>query len=294
MTVSLVRGQKVNFTKEYPSMKKIDINLQWSLKKNIGPVSSELELDASLFLLDTAGKCRGDQDMVFYGNANGYNGAVVHEGKKTVGNVIQEGLKVDLDKLPRDVEKVAVTLTIYEGGQRQQSFSMVENISASILGNNESAAVCRFDLSGEFTVETAIVVCELYRKNGEWRLNAVGAGYQGGLVALCKSFGIDVSEEENEPAPPIPPMPPTPTAKPPAFSNPATPPPFPAINLSNPTTRISLPGAETTRCAPMNLNLSSAEEAAKASSIPPALLLCECGAALKIGAKFCTACGKPK
>lgn len=289
MTVSLVRGQKVNFTKEYPSIKKVDINLQWSLKKNIGTVSSELELDASLFLLDAAGKCRGDQDMVFYGNANGYNGAVVHEGKKNVGNVIQEGLKIDLDKLPRDVEKVAVTLTIYEGGKRQQSFSMVENISASIVGNNESAAVCRFDLSGEFTVETAIVVCELYRKNGEWRLNAVGAGYQGGLVALCQSFGIDVSEEENEPE-----IAPTPVAKPPAFNNRATPPPFPAINLSNPTAKISLPGAETTRCAPMNLSLPSAVEAATTSASPPSLLLCQCGAALKIGAKFCTACGKPR
>ena len=52
--------------------------------------------------------------------------------------------------------------------------------------------VLKFDLVEEFSIETAIVVCEIYRYNGEWKFNAVGSGYQGGLEALCRSYGVNV------------------------------------------------------------------------------------------------------
>jgi len=283
MTVSLVRGQKVNFTKEYPSLKRLNIQLHWGTGKNIGSANSELELDASLFMLNNAGQCRDDQDMVFYGNTNGYNGAVLHEDKKQVGKLMQEGLAIDLEKLPANVEKMAVTLTIYEGGERRQSFAMVENISASVVDKQQGIEVCRFDLNVDFTVETAIVVCELYHKNGEWRFNAVGAGYQGGLVALCKSFGIDVTEEEKVITPD------TPSA---VIAQKTTPPPFPKMNLGNPMTRVSLPSAKPS--APMNLSLPSALGAKVTSSRPPVLLVCKCGAVVREGAKFCMGCKKPR
>lgn len=195
MMISVVKGQRISFAKERPNLRSLILHVYWNSKGSSMPRGKELELDMSAFLLDQTGKCSGDHDIVFYGNTDGRGGGVLHSGKITRGGLSGEGLKIDLPNIPSDVVTVAVTLSIYEGGERRQNFSMIESISTAVLDGITGDEVCRFPIDWHFTVETAIVLCEIYKKNGEWRFNAVGAGYQGGLATLCESFGIAVNEE---------------------------------------------------------------------------------------------------
>ena len=99
--------------------------------------------------------------------------------------------------MPPDVDKIAITVTIYEAQVRKQNFGQVSNayVRVARMANAQDmqgTEVLRFDLMEEFSVETALVVCEIYRHNGEWKFNAVGAGYQGGLEALCRAYGVNV------------------------------------------------------------------------------------------------------
>ena len=108
-----------------------------------------------------------------------------------------EVLTIDFTKVPADVDKIAITVTIYEAQVRKQNFGQVSNayVRVARMANAQDmqgTEVLRFDLMEEFSVETALVVCEIYRHNGEWKFNAVGAGYQGGLEALCRAYGVNV------------------------------------------------------------------------------------------------------
>lgn len=297
MVVSLVKGQRMSFAKENPGLRNIILTVQWNVKGSTGPVVRELDIDMSAFLLDQTGKCKGDSDIVFYGNTSGRKGAVVHNGKQQRGALVGEGLKVELSTMPMDVETVAVTLSIYEAGQRQQDFSMIQSLSASVSDGIKGSEICRFDVNWNFTIETAIVLCELYKKNGEWRFNAVGAGYQGGLSALCKSFGLEVDGEEGNstqqvivappiqqapviPAPPAPrpvnhmPPPPPPT---PATVNHMPPPPPPPRRLMNEPLATGNAGVRIGASRQINLsnpqtqvNLNSSGNSGVSGSPPPA------------------------
>ena len=95
------------------------------------------------------------------------------------------------------MDKIAITVTIYDAEKRRQNFGQVSNAYVRVVKvDNEQDTngeeVIHFDLEEEFSIETAIVVCEIYRHGNDWKFNAVASGYQGGLAALCKSFGVDV------------------------------------------------------------------------------------------------------
>ena len=154
--------------------------------------SGVMDIDTSVFLVGANGKVASDDDFVFYGNAAHKSGCVVY-------NENDGALKINLNKVPRDIEKISVTATIYEAAKRRQSFSQVKNAVLHLKGSTEIATFKMED----FTVETAIVLCEIYRYKNSWKFNATGAGFSGGLEALCKNFGVDVSDEIS--APPEPP-----------------------------------------------------------------------------------------
>ena len=143
-----------------------------------------MDVDTSVFLTGANGKVASDDDFVFYGNAAHKSGCVVY-------NESDGALKISLNKVPRDIEKISVTATIYEAAKRRQSFSQVKNAVLRLKGSTEIATFKMED----FTVETAIVLCEIYRYKNSWKFNATGAGFSGGLEALCKNFGVDVSDE---------------------------------------------------------------------------------------------------
>lgn len=192
MAVSLSKGQKVDLTKTNPGLKKIIIGLGWDTNKYDG--GHDFDLDASVFVLGDAGKVRDDKDFIFYNNPTGAGGAVVHLGdnRSGIGEGDDEQIKIDISTIPAEVHKIAFTITIHEAEVRKQSFGQVANAYARVINEETGAELIRYDLGEDFSTETAIVVAEVYRNGSEWKFNAIGSGFQGGLSALCSNFGLSV------------------------------------------------------------------------------------------------------
>lgn len=188
---SLVKGQKVELTKNISGLKKILVGLGW----NINQRGNDFDLDAAAFLLAANGKVLGDEDFIFYGNLRHRSGAVEHCGdnRTGLGEGDDEQIKIDLEKIPAEIARVAFTVTIYDADKRRQNFGQVESAFIHIVNAETGAEILRYDLGENFSVETAVVVGELYRHSGEWKFSAIGSGFSGGLAALCKNFGVDVA-----------------------------------------------------------------------------------------------------
>ena len=192
MAVSLLKGQKVDLTKGNPGLTKIMVGLGWDTNKYDG--GYDFDLDAAAFLLNAGGKVNADTDFIFYNNKLHESGAVEHMGDNLTGDGEgdDEVINVDLSKVPANVDKIDFTVTIHEAEQRSQNFGQVSNAYIRVVDEVNGSELIRFDLGEDFSVETAIVVGELYRNNGEWKFNAIGAGFSGGLAALCRNFGINI------------------------------------------------------------------------------------------------------
>ncbi len=190
MAISLQKGQKIDLTKGNPGLNNIIVGLGWDVNKYDG--QADFDLDASAFLLDATGKVATDSNFVYYGNlkANG----VEHTGDNLTGEGEgdDEQIKVELKAVPADVDKIAFTVTIYEAENRKQSFGQVSNAFIRIVDANTNEELIRYDLGEDYSIETAIVVAELYRNNGEWKVNAIGSGFAGGLAALARNYGLNV------------------------------------------------------------------------------------------------------
>lgn len=191
MPISLQKGQKVDLTKGNPSLKHVLVGLGWDTNKYDG--GFDFDLDASVFLLGPNGQTPDTDAFVFYGNLRHPSGAVEHMGDNLTGEGEgdDEQIKVDLAKVPDMIDKIAFTVTIYDAEQRRQNFGQVSNAYIRILDSDTGSELIRYDLGEDFSIETAIVVGEIYRHGGGWKFNAVGSGFQGGLAALCANFGIE-------------------------------------------------------------------------------------------------------
>ena len=192
MAISLVKGQKIDLTKGNPSLKKVVIGLGWDTNKYSG--GFDFDLDASVFLVGSNGKTNHDEDFIFYNNLESRNKAVIHTGDNRTGegDGDDEQIKVHLNKVPSDVDKIAITVTIHDAEGRRQNFGQVTNAFVRLVDEDSGSEILRFDLGEDFSIETAVVFCELYRHGNEWKFNAVGSGYQGGLAALVNAYGLSV------------------------------------------------------------------------------------------------------
>ncbi len=193
MPINLTKGQKVDLTKGNPGLKKIMVGLGWDV--NAFDSGADFDLDASAFLLGEDGKCPTEKEFIFYGNLTHESGAVQHMGDNLTGEGEgdDEQILVDLSLIPANIAKVAFTVTIYDSDARGQNFGQVSNSFIRIVDESTGQELIRYDLGEDFSIETAVVVGELYRHNGEWKFNAIGSGFQGGLAALCGHYGIDVA-----------------------------------------------------------------------------------------------------
>lgn len=192
MAISLKKGQKVDLTKTNPGLKNILIGLGWDTNKYDG--GKDFDLDSSVFLLGANGKVASDDDFVFYGNLKHKSGAVEHLGDNLTGagEGDDEQIKIDLSKVPAEVEKIDFTVTIYEAEERKQNFGQVENAFIRVMDATNNKELIRYDLGEDFSIETAVVIGELYRNKGEWKFNAIGSGFGGGLASLGKNYGVNV------------------------------------------------------------------------------------------------------
>ena len=183
MPISLKKGQKVSLSKENPGLTKLMVGLGWDV--NAFDTGGSFDLDAAAFLLGENGKITRTEDFVFYGNLQHPSGAVEHMGDNLTGagDGDDEQIKVDLSLVPENIQRVAFTVTIYDADVRRQNFGQVNNAFIRIVDERE-----------DFSIETAAIFGELYKHNGEWKFNAIGSGYQGGLAALCANYGVEVED----------------------------------------------------------------------------------------------------
>ena len=192
MAITLSKGQKVSLTKGNPGLKNIVVGLGWDTNKYDG--GFDFDLDSAAFLLGENDKVNSDSDFIFYNNLKHSSGAVQHLGDNLTGegDGDDEQVKLDLSLVPQNVNKIAFTVTIHEAQERRQNFGQVNNSYVRVINADTNQELLKYELGEDFSIETAVVVCEIYRHNGEWKFNALGSGFEGGLEALCKNFGVNV------------------------------------------------------------------------------------------------------
>ncbi|MDY7575101.1 TerD family protein [Actimicrobium sp. CCI2.3] len=192
MAISLQKGGNVNLTKGDPNLKQVLVGLGWSARSSDG---AAFDLDASLFMVQENGKVRGDHDFIFYNQLRSLCGSVEHSGDNQTGegDGDDEALKVLLDSVPPEITRLVVAVTIHDADLRKQNFGMVEDAYIRIVNLETRAEIVRFDLSEDYSTQTAMVFAEVYRHQGEWKFKAVGQGYAGGLEAVAKQLGVQIA-----------------------------------------------------------------------------------------------------
>ncbi|MDO3411612.1 TerD family protein [Saccharibacillus sp. CPCC 101409] len=189
--MNLTKGQKADLTKNR-NLTELKLDIEWTAG------NAEMEIDGAAFLLSERGVCEQDEDFVFYGHPAHESGAVRHEGKE---DGRRERLTLVPASIPPEVSKIALTLTIYEGEENGHFFRDVSEISIRCTHGEGGEELLRYAFGADLDRETAIVVAEIYRHNGEWKFAAIGSGYNGGLAALCESYGLEVGDGEEEAEP---------------------------------------------------------------------------------------------
>jgi tellurium resistance protein TerD len=191
MAISLQKGGNVNLSKEAPGLTKIILGLGWKPRVTDG---SAFDLDASAFMLKADGKVRSDADFIFYGQKSSSEGSIVHAGDNLTGegDGDDETIQVDLTKVPADIEKIALSVTIHEYESRKQSFGQVGDAYIRVVNANGDAELARYDLSEDASTASAMIFGELYRNGTDWKFRAVGQGFDGGLSPMAKNYGVNV------------------------------------------------------------------------------------------------------
>ena len=190
MSISLEKGQRVSLEKVAPGLVAAFIGLGWDV--NPTDTGTDFDLDVSLFLLGTDEKLVSDQHFIFYNNLTSPDPdqsiKLMGDNRTGEGTGDDEAMIVDLRKIPEDVQKVVICVTIYDADKRGQNFGQVNNAFVRLVNVENKEEVLRYDLDEDFSIETALIMAELYRKDGTWRVNAVGSGYEGGLQALLNRY----------------------------------------------------------------------------------------------------------
>ncbi len=191
MAVSLSKGGNISLEKADPGIKKILVGLGWDERATDG---QNFDLDASVFVLGENGKVRGDHDFIFYNQLTSQCGSIVHQGDNRTGEGAgdDEAVKIDLASVPADINKIAVTVTIHDAEKNNQNFGQVSNAFIRVVNDESGTEVARYDLTEDYSIETAMIFGELYRHNGEWKFKAVGQGFAGGLAPMAKEYGVNV------------------------------------------------------------------------------------------------------
>lgn len=192
MAVNLKKGQKVDLTKTHSGLNHLHIGLGWDINKYDG--DADFDLDVSAFLLGENGKVRNSDDFIYYNNLSSKDKSVVHTGDNRTGegDGDDEVINVKLSDIAPDVHKISLVITIHDAETLNHNFGQVSESYVRVLDMRDNNEIIRYDLGEDFSIETSIVVGELYRHQGEWKFTAIGSGYQGGLESACKDYGLDV------------------------------------------------------------------------------------------------------
>lgn len=191
MALSLQKGGNVSLTKTAPGVEKFTVGLGWDARTTDG---AAFDLDAFALLLGADGKIREEKDFVFFNNLSDSAGSVTHQGDNLTGegDGDDEQIIVDLSLIPADVEKVVIAVAIFDADARSQTFGQVRNAAVRLVNTGTGSEEVRYDLSEDYSVETAVNFAELYRNGAEWKFRAIGQGYSTGLAGVARDFGVAV------------------------------------------------------------------------------------------------------
>ncbi|MEA5510991.1 TerD family protein [Crocosphaera sp. UHCC 0190] len=190
MAISLNKGQRISLDKAHPGLKAAFVGLGWDVKQV--DTGKDFDLDVSVFMLGANEKLISDEHLIFYNNLKSPDSdhSVEHMGDNLTGagEGDDEVVLVNFTKIPADVQKLVFVVTIHEADQRGQNFGQVENAFVRLVDVQTKEEVLRYDLTETYSIETALIITEIYRKDGEWRMSAIGSGYQGGLQAILNRY----------------------------------------------------------------------------------------------------------
>lgn len=190
MSISLKKGERVSLEKVSPGLEAVFVGLGWDVNQTDS--GGDFDLDTSVFMLGDNDKLVSDNHLIFYNNLKSPDPdtSVEHMGDNLTGagEGDDEVVVVNLKKVPDDVQKLVFAVTIYDADQRKQNFGQVENAFVRLVDVKTKEEILRYDLTEDYSVETAIIMAELYKKDKQWRMSAVGAGYEGGLQAILNRY----------------------------------------------------------------------------------------------------------
>ncbi|BCU07875.1 TerD family protein [Allochromatium tepidum] len=191
MAISLQKGGNVSLTKTDPGLTNVRVGLGWDARSTDG---AAFDLDASVFLVGDDGKVLSDAHFVFYNQKTSPDGAVIHTGDNLTGEGEgdDESVSINLPGVEAGVKRIVFAVTIHEAESRKQNFGMVRNAFMRVLNKDSSTELARYDLSEDYSTETAMIFGEIYRNGEEWKFKAVGQGFAGGLGALAKDHGVNI------------------------------------------------------------------------------------------------------
>ena len=191
MAVSLSKGGNVSLSRNTPSLNRIQVGLGWEARVTDG---ADYDLDASVFMLGDNGKVKDDSYFIFYNQPFSPCRSVEHTGdnRTGAGDGDDEAIIIELTKVPEAIKRIVVTVTIHDAENLRQNFGQIDDAFMRIVDLSNDVEIARFDLSEDYSTETAMIFGEIYRHGGEWKFKAVGQGFSGGLEALCAQFGVAV------------------------------------------------------------------------------------------------------
>jgi tellurium resistance protein TerD len=191
VAVTLNKGGNLSLSGAEPGLKRIVVGLGWEARTTRGV---DFDLDASAFLLAENGKVRSESEFIFYNQTTSPCGSVKHTGdnRSGAGEGDDEALEIVLDQVPAQVSRIVVCVTIHDAVARGQNFGQVGESFVRIVNQDSGVEIVRFDLSEDYSTETAMIFGEIYRRGAEWKFKAVGQGFEGGLEVMCREFGVDV------------------------------------------------------------------------------------------------------
>lgn len=189
MALSLEKGQNVSLAKVDPGLNNIIVGLGWDARSTDG---QPFDLDASVFMVGENGLVPSNAHFIFYNQPKSPCGGVVYSGDNLTGDGDgdDETVAVKLAQVDPQVKSLVITVTIHQAEERKQNFGQVRNAFVRLVNQDTGKEAVRFDLSEDYSVETAMIFGELYRHNGEWKFRAIGQGLSGGLAGLCQQYGV--------------------------------------------------------------------------------------------------------
>lgn len=182
MSINLQKGQR-----ETLNAPKFTVGLGWDT--NSSSTGHAFDLDASIFIMGDNRKLVADDFFIFYNNLTSPDEAVQHTGDNLTGegDGDDESINVDLSKIDPRVSELCIVVTIHDAEVRKQNFGQVRNSYVRIVDANGNEMV-KYELEEDFSIETAVEFGRIYKRNNEWKFEAVGVGQRGGLQEYLNKY----------------------------------------------------------------------------------------------------------